>query len=405
MKKIGILAGILYVLASCKKEYDTPPFTTIPETPVVTLDSLRNWQESVGGKISIDQELSVLGVVTMDETDGNIYKNIYMQDATGAINVRILSGGGLYQGDSIRIYLKGTILNKYNGVLQLDSVDVDNNVVKLDSDVDFAPQVTTIDQITPAMESKLIKLEDVQFVKYEIGNTYADAVGDQSVNILLEDCSGNTIIVRTSGYASFAGEQIAAGNGDITCIASHFNGTELQLYIRSYDEINMTGTRCPGIVSIKDFDDDQLLSGGWSEVKVIGTTAWETSTAGGAATPYAAISNWNGSMNVATENWLISPLIDLTPYSAPKLSFDNAKNYTGAVIQVLVSVNYANGDPNVATWTPLSPALSAGGWAWVNSGDLSLAAWLYPDVRIAFKYTGSSSDGSTWELDNIKIKG
>src|SRR5688572_2916880 len=133
MKKIGILAGILVVLASCKKEYDTPPLTSIPETPVVTLDSLRNWQESVGGKISIDQELSVLGVVTMDETDGNIYKNIYMQDATGAINVRILSGGGLYQGDSIRIYLKGTILNKYNGVLQLDSVDVDNNVVKLDS--------------------------------------------------------------------------------------------------------------------------------------------------------------------------------------------------------------------------------------------------------------------------------
>lgn len=405
MKNLSLIFIGAVLISSCKKEYDTPPLNSIPETNLLTIDSLRNWQESVGGKISIDEEISVVGIITMDETDGNIYKNVYMQDATGAINVRILSGGGLYQGDSVRIYLKGTILNKYNGVLQLDSVDVDNNVVKLDSDVDFAAQLTTIDQITPAMESKLIRLENVQFVAYELGNTYADKDGLQSVNILLEDCSGNTIIVRTSGYASFAGETIAQGNGSITCIASHFNETELQLYIRSYDEISMNGTRCPGIVMMKNFDDDQLLSDGWNEIKVVGTTAWETSTAGGAATPYAAISNWNGTSNVLTDNWLISPSIDLTSYAAPTLSFDNAKNYSGAVIEVKVSTDYVSGDPSTGTWTNLSPALSGGSWAWVNSGELSLSSFLQSNVHIAFRYQGSASDGSTWEIDNIMIKG
>ncbi|MBK6525958.1 MAG: choice-of-anchor J domain-containing protein [Crocinitomicaceae bacterium] len=405
MKKIGLIIGAIVVLVSCKKEYDTPPLTPIPETPAITIDSLRDWQNSIGGLISIDQELSVHGIITMDETDGNIYKNVYLQDATGAINVRILSGGGLYQGDSVRVYLKGTVLNKYNGILQLDSVDVDNNVVKLDSDVDFAPLVTTIDQITPAIESQLVKLENVQFVAYEIGNTYADKDGLQSVNILLEDCSGNTIIVRTSGYASFADELIASGNGSLTAIASHFNGTELQLYIRAFDEINMTGARCPGIVFTKTFDDDLLLSGGWSEIKVTGTTAWETSSAGGAATPYASISNWNGSVNVLTENWLISPSIDLTPYGAPTLSFDNAKNYSGPALEVLISTNYVSGAPSTGTWTNLSPALSSGAWAWINSGELSLSAYIQSNVHIAFKYTGTASDGSTWEIDNIKIKG
>ena len=405
MKNLSLIFIGAVLISSCKKEYDTPPLNSIPETNLLTIDSLRNWQESVGGKISIDEEISVVGIITMDETDGNIYKNVYMQDATGAINVRILSGGGLYQGDSVRIYLKGTILNKYNGVLQLDSVDVDNNVVKLDSDVDFAAQLTTIDQITPAMESKLIRLENVQFVAYELGNTYADKDGLQSVNILLEDCSGNTIIVRTSGYASFAGETIAQGNGSITCIASHFNETELQLYIRSYDEISMNGTRCPGIVMMKNFDDDQLLSDGWNEIKVVGTTAWETSTAGGAATPYAAISNWNGTSNVLTDNWLISPSIDLTSYAAPTLSFDNDKNYSGAVIEVKVSTDYVSGDPSTGTWTNLSPALSGGSWAWVNSGELSLSSFLQSNVHIAFRYQGSASDGSTWEIDNIMIKG
>ncbi len=405
MKKIGLIISAIVVLVSCKKEYDTPPLTPIPETPAITIDSLRDWQNSVGGLISIDEELSVHGIITMDETDGNIYKNVYLQDATGAINVRILSGGGLYQGDSVRIYLNGTVLNKYNGILQLDSVDVDNNVVKLDSDVEFAPLVTTIDQITPAIESLLVKLENVQFVAYEIGNTYADKTGLKSVNILLEDCTGNTIIVRTSGYASFADELIASGNGSLTAIVSHFNGTELQLYIRAFDEIDMTGTRCPGIVFSKTFDDDLLLSGGWSEIKVTGSTAWETSSAGGAATPYASISNWNGSMNVLTENWLISPSIDLTPYAAPTLSFENAKNYTGPALEVLISTNYVSGLPSTGTWINLTPVLSSGAWAWVNSGDLSLSAYIQTNVHIAFKYTGSASDGSTWEIDNVKIKG
>lgn len=405
MKKIGFLIAIASLAIACKKEYDVPPLKVIPETALITIDSLRDWQASAGGKISIKDEVSVLGVITMDETDGNVYKNVYMQDATGAINVRILSGGGLYQGDSVRVYLKGTILNKYNGVLQLDSVDVDNNVVKIDSDVSFSPQITTIDQITPAMESKLVKLENVQFVAYELGNTYADAVGLQSVNILLEDCDGNTIIVRTSGYAAFAGELIATGNGTLTAIASHFNESELQLYIRSFDEIDMTGARCPGIVLSKNFDDESVTSGGWSEYKVTGATAWETSSAGGASSPYAVIKNWNGIENIETENWLISPSLDLTQYSAPTFSFDNAKNYTGANLQVKISTNYSSGNPNLATWTDLTAIWSSGSWAWVNSGEISLAAYLQSNVHVAFVYFGSATDGSTWEIDNIKIKG
>jgi len=156
MKKIIIAVGILVVFVSCKKEYDVPPIETIPTTDIISLDSLRDWQEGVNGKISIQSEVSVVGVVTMDENDGNLYKNFYLQDATNAINVRILSGGGIYKGDSIRIYLRGTILSKYNGVLQLDSVNVDNNILKLDTDISTVPLVTTIDQVTPAMESKLI---------------------------------------------------------------------------------------------------------------------------------------------------------------------------------------------------------------------------------------------------------
>ena len=58
-----------------------------------------------------------------DENDGNFYKNVYVQDATGGLCLRLLNSGGLYIGDSIRIYLPGTVLAPYNGLMQLDSCE------------------------------------------------------------------------------------------------------------------------------------------------------------------------------------------------------------------------------------------------------------------------------------------
>ena len=44
-----------------------------------------------------------------------------VQDGVRDPDVRLLSGGGLYRGDRMRIYLPGTVLSSYNGMLQLDS--------------------------------------------------------------------------------------------------------------------------------------------------------------------------------------------------------------------------------------------------------------------------------------------
>jgi hypothetical protein len=46
------------------------------------------------------------------------------------------------------------------------------------------------------------------------------------------------------------------------------------------------------------------------------------------------------------------------------------------LFKLKVSTNYVSGNPNSATWTNLSPALSSGAWAWVNSGELSLSAYI-----------------------------
>ena len=40
---------------------------------------------------------------------------------------------------------------------------------------------------------------------------------------------------------------------------------------------------------------------------------------------------------------------------------------------------------------------------WTNSGDVDLSAYKSSSTYIAYEYFGSSSSGSTWEIDNITI--
>lgn len=405
LKSISIIISSVIVLTACKKEYDTPPLTYPADEGNITIDSLKQIQATLGS-ISFTSNYSVEGTITMDENDGNIYKNVYMQDNTGAINVRMLSGGGLYVGDKVKISLNGCYLSRFNGVLQLDSVNADYHVKKESSGNYFAPEVTTIDQLTTAKESELIQLNNVQFVNWELGETYADKDNQISRDHLLEDQNGNTIVVRTSGYASFAGEDIADGSGSIVLIAAVYNGA-MQLLIREYSEINFSAPRFSGLALYKDFNDDEITSYGWTTQTVSGTfTQWEASSAGGAPNPYAAISNYDGTNNEVADVWLISPSIDLTGYSTPKFSFENAMNYPGPALQVFISTDYLDGAPSSGNWTDLSGFAnwSSGGFTFVNSGLIDISAYITSNTHIAFRYQGTSSTGSTWELDNILIK-
>src|SRR5690606_11144707 len=66
---------------------------------------------------------------------------------------------------------------------------------------------------------------------------------------------GNSIIVRTSGYADFSGEITPGGNGKLIAVYSIF-GNDRQLMLRSPADVNMENDRCDAatisIGSLKD---------------------------------------------------------------------------------------------------------------------------------------------------------
>jgi len=137
-----------------------------------------------------------------------------------------------------------------------------------------------------------------------------------------------------------------------------------------------------------------------------GTYTWKWDTY-----KFMKASAYIANANKASEGWLISPSMNLTGKSSATLSFEHTGKYftTNKLTEqvVLVSTNYTAGAPSTATWTTLTiPTWPTGSdWTFVNSGDLSLSGVLgQANVRIAFKYSSTTSGAATWEIKNVVVK-
>ena len=140
---------------------------------------------------------------------------------------------------------------------------------------------------------------------------------------------------------------------------------------------------------------------GWTQVSVDGDAAWTIASYQG--NHYAYMNGYSGGEAHLNEDWLISPAFDLDSYTDVVLNFRTAKNYSGDDIVVYFSNDYDGQNPNDATWTELTCALSTGSWAWVESGAISMDDFSGSNCYIAFKYTSTDEQAAGWEVDDIML--
>ena len=409
----AIIASTL-VLVGCKKDFDSPPITVLPQGNIITIDSLRKIYTSFDSTIVND--LSVFGTVTADEISGNLYKTIYIQDETAGILLKLTTSSSktFFEGDKVRVSLKGTLISNYKSMIQLGNVNPDVNLIKQGIGTSIAPKVVTIADLDfkvngySRYQGQLIQLNNVEFACSDICGLYGYPLptNQSGLDRNLTDTLGGNIIVRTSGYASFAGVPLQQGKGSFVAIVSQYY-TTIQLTIRKLEDVNLTGTRkttcapCPITLHAKDFSDESVTSGGWSTYNVTGTLNWYTDDFP-SGDPYGVITNT--SAKLTGETWYISPALNLTNTNTPSFNFRSATNTTGnSALQAYVLTNYNGGDPNSnGTLNLTSPTLSSGSWSWI-AGNIDLIPYKQSNVRVAFKYTGLSSAQNTWELDNILV--
>lgn len=423
-----LLSAIAVLVVSCKKEFDAPPLRTIPTGSIMTIADLRTTFVNNGGvpiqwRDSADK--SLFAVVTADEQNGNLYRNVYVQDNTGGLVLRLRNPGGLYQGDSLRIFLPGTTLSSYQGMLQLDSVDVDNNVVKQSTGVNIAPEVVTISQlnnaldITSSMQGKLIQLNNVQFISGDTALTYANAVALSTENRTLENCGGDQVIVRNSGYADFAGTPVPNGKGTFVGVVGVF-GSTVQLFIRDLGEVRLNDPRCgdnaclPAPSVSQDFaetsNNADVNVECWLNTFTQGSRRWKGVVANGENFVEARPASFDATSTM----WLVSPPVQFSP--GMELSFRTALGSTwlhdGLSVWVSTDIDLLTGpDVENAPWVAVTGATLAGSSTspdtWVPSGTVPLDSFLSSgdNFVIGFKYTGVPTTQNTpYRIDDVTIQ-
>jgi hypothetical protein len=251
-----------------------------------------------------------------------------------------------------------------------------------------------------------------------LGQTWANAEEQVTENRTLEDCNDKTIIVRTSGYSAAAGELLPAGNGSITGIVTIFNGT-YQFLVRDFEEVNMTGSRC-GVVdqplgtpvetlaeNFESFsDNDDIYLSGWQNIATAGGRIWLAKLFSG--NRYAQATGYNSNLS-SMVTWLITRPVNIS--SQKVLSFQTAKAYwahtgTNFPLEVLISTDYDGNNIATATWTPLTAVMAQQtdpDHTFISSGNVSLPVAAGKSAVIAFKYTGSQTESTTYRIDNIAV--
>ena len=242
-------------------EFDEPS-TTGEELTVSASTSIRALKTKLVGNnpLKLDPGITIRGIITADDRSGNFFRSIVVQDSTAAIEVNInqTSAYNVYaQNREVLIDCSGLYLFNDNGVIKLGGYtyteggatlvgDILNHrsVIKLGAlKAPVAPVERTVNSLSDSDVSKLVILKDVQFNTADTAQFYADPVGRSSLNRELVSCSGQEIVVRSSGFATFAGIRTPSGKGTVTAIYSVFGRTK-QLLIRDITDVVMTEPRC-----------------------------------------------------------------------------------------------------------------------------------------------------------------
>lgn len=112
---------------------------------------------------------------------------------------------------------------------------------------------------------------------------------------------------------------------------------------------------------------------------------------------------YNGTANAA-EALAISPIIDLAGWTSLTASFDHAAKFqTNLKEQCRLLIREEGTTQWVALTFSVWPA--SGTWAWINSGEVSLAGWEGKRVQFAFKYGSTAANADNWEIRNFVVNG
>lgn len=444
MKKIKFiaLAFLALTLGSCMGDgYADPDLTEkVPASPwgnnslreknVISIADLKTQFATIinsdNGYKLIEKDMMIKAVVTGNDVSGNIYNQVSVQDASGAIIIAI-NGGGLSGylpvGQEILVNLKGLYIGSYKKLPQIGGVNTKlsdgslgmgkieraiwNEHFKIlnpgEADAStVVPEEFDLTKLTDAayMDAnvgKLMTLKKVKFASANGKNVWAPDDTNTSLELIDAETgkriSSSNLVVRNSGYSKFANEVVPQGVFDITGIFTRFGNT-WQIVLRSTDDLKsvvLAYLSEPFDASQGNFTIDNIkLADGVEFV-----WKWASAAYGMKASGYV-----NGSKQ-ELQSRLKSPAIDLKSAKSAKLMFDQAINFASDMKQECKVQISTDGK----TWTDLDVQgyPTENSWTFVSS-TADLTKYCGKTIYIGFLYSSSPTSAPTWEVKNFAVK-
>lgn len=444
MKKIKFiaLAFLALTLGSCMGDgYADPDLTEkVPAAPygnnslreknVISIADLKTQFATIinsdNGYKLIEKDMMIKAVVTGNDVSGNIYNQVSVQDASGAIIIAI-NGSGLSGylpvGQEILVNLKGLYIGSYKKLPQIGGVNTKlsdgslgmgkieraiwNEHFKIlnpgEADAStVVPEEFDLTKLTDpaymdANVGKLMTLKKVKFASANGKNVWAPDDTNTSLELIDAETgkriNKNNLVVRNSGYSKFANEVVPQGVFDITGIFTRYNNT-WQIVLRSTDDLKsvvLAYISEPFDASQGNFTIDNIkLADGVEFV-----WKWASAAYGMKASGYV-----NGSKQ-ELQSRLKSPAIDLKSAKSAKLMFDQAINYASDMKQECKVQISTDGK----TWTDLDVQgyPTENSWTFVSS-TADLTKYCGKTIYIGFLYSSTPTSAPTWEVKNFAVK-
>ncbi len=455
MKNIKLLltAAILTSLTGCVNgdDYNTPDLTGECVTMTSTIDVQDVTSIATSTATQYTSNDIIEAYVTSSDEGGNFYKSISLISTDEQQGFTIpVDSYNLYTkfepGRLVYINMENLyyaydsqtssyeIGNLYNGtqIGRLSGVEFENIILRSCTKVDeedIMVQNMSINDITAdnSYMHKLIELDNVQFTDASLGMTYYDTDLNSfggATNHEITDEFGNTIIVRVSEFATFAGNEIPSGSGKIRGVLTKYN-SDFQFMVRTLNDIDLNNTRMdidfyPPLVGssisyvstlnepFTSYSTNTQNFPAYVNDAAIGSRYWQVRAFSG--NQYIQMSSFGGTPEENRSLFIVP--VDMT--TASTLSFKTKAGFNnGAPLKVYYSTDYVIGNQiTTATLVDITSnfTIDAGptsGYStnFVNSGVYNIPAGITGNGVFIFEYTGNGNGGitTTMQIDDILI--
>ncbi|MDO9554448.1 chitobiase/beta-hexosaminidase C-terminal domain-containing protein [Rhodonellum sp.] len=155
---------------------------------------------------------------------------------------------------------------------------------------------------------------------------------------------------------------------------------------------------------------DLFSTQGWTDFNARGAQNWLITAAGTGLNNVGSAVQMNGFSNGAqdNENWLISPLFDLSTDQFPVLSFYSRAFFSGPRLRLVASSNYDGfSDPNSPefTWLGLEDKFAVSTGSYVLADNIDLTDFKNGQLHLAFIYTSDEEVGAAeWRVEDFNIR-